>query len=47
LARLNKTRNEKQNELDILQAEADRLSRKLHAADKLITGLASEQKRWS
>ena len=47
LAELNKKRNEKQSELDDLEAKSAEMTRKLNAASKLITGLGSEQKRWT
>ena len=47
LAELNKKRNEKQSELDDLEAKSAEMTRKLNAASKLITGLGSEQRRWT
>ena len=47
LSRLNTTREAKEKDLAKLKAESDRMERKLNAATRLITGLSSEQKRWS
>jgi hypothetical protein len=38
---------EKKDELDALEAEADKMNRKLKAASQLISVLSGEQKRWS
>jgi dynein heavy chain len=47
LAELNKNREIKQGELDVLEARSAEMTRKLNAASKLITGLGAEQKRWT
>ena len=47
LADLNNKRNIKQKELDELERISNEMTRKLNAASKLITGLGSEQKRWT
>lgn len=47
LATLNKERDEKVADLNILEARSLEMSRKLEAASKLITGLGAEQVRWT
>ena len=47
LRALNIIKEEKSSELNILQTKADEMTRKLNAAAKLITGLGSEQRRWT
>ena len=47
LAELNANMQEKQTELNGLKAESEKMQRRLDAATKLITGLSSEQKRWT
>jgi len=47
LAELNKNKEVKQGELDILEARSAEMTRKLTSASKLITGLGAEQKRWT
>lgn len=37
----------KQAELDELEKKSQEMTRKLNAASKLITGLGSEQRRWT
>jgi dynein heavy chain len=37
----------KQAELDDLEKKSQEMTRKLNAASKLITGLGSEQRRWT
>ena len=44
---LNAKKAIKQAELDDLEAKSKEMQRKLDAASKLITGLGSEQKRWT
>lgn len=44
---LNSNRAIKQAELDELEAKSREMQRKLDAASKLITGLGSEQRRWT
>lgn len=47
LKKLNAQQKIKQDELDILLKRQAEMKRKLDAASKLITGLGSEQKRWT
>ena len=47
LKQLNAAQKVKQDELDILLKRQAEMARKLNAASKLITGLGSEQKRWT
>jgi dynein heavy chain len=47
LAVLNAEAKIKKDELDELEAQSAMMTRKLNAASKLITGLGSEQTRWS
>jgi len=47
LKELNAEQKIKQDELDILLKRQAEMARKLNAASKLITGLGSEQKRWT
>lgn len=47
LKELNAAQKVKQDELDILLKRQAEMARKLNAASKLITGLGSEQKRWT
>ncbi len=47
LTDLNQKRTVKQAELDELERISKEMTRKLNAASKLITGLGSEQKRWT
>jgi dynein heavy chain len=47
LTDLNQKRSIKQAELDELERISKEMTRKLNAASKLITGLGSEQKRWT
>ncbi len=47
LGELNAKKKKKQDELDILLKRQAEMARKLSAASKLITGLGSEQKRWT
>lgn len=47
LKELNAKQKEKGDELDILLKRQAEMARKLNAASKLITGLGSEQKRWT
>lgn len=47
LKQLNSAQKVKQDELDILLKRQAEMARKLNAASKLITGLGSEQKRWT
>jgi dynein heavy chain len=47
LAELNAEMEEKQTELNKLKDESARMQKRLDAATKLITGLGSEQKRWT
>jgi dynein heavy chain len=47
LAKLNAQKKEKTDILNDLEAKADKMARRLNSADKLITGLGSEQKRWT
>ena len=47
LAELNANMQEKQIELNGLKAESEKMQKRLDAATKLITGLSSEQKRWT
>ena len=47
LAELNAEMEVKQTELNGLKAESERMQKRLDAATKLITGLSSEQKRWT
>ena len=44
---MNARRSVKQAELDDLEAKSREMQRKLSAASKLITGLGSEQRRWT
>jgi dynein heavy chain len=47
LAELNADREVKETELNGLKEESARMQKRLNAATKLITGLSSEQKRWT
>ena len=47
LRELNAAQKKKQDELDVLLKRQAEMARKLNAASKLITGLGSEQKRWT
>jgi len=47
LAKLNAQKKEKTDILNDLEQKADKMARRLNSADKLITGLGSEQKRWT
>ena len=47
LNELNSKKKIKQDELDELEAKSMEMQRKLNAASKLITGLGSEQIRWT
>ncbi len=47
LNELNYKKSIKQAELDELEAKSNEMTRKLNAASKLITGLGSEQIRWT
>lgn len=47
VTRLNKMLNEKSSQLNELVKKAAIMEKKLNAASKLITGLGSEQKRWT
>ncbi len=47
LAELNKAKKLKQDELDDLERTSREMTRKLNAASQLITGLGSEQVRWT
>merc|ERR1740139_943352 len=47
LAKLNAEKKSKTDILNDLEAKADKSARRLNSAAKLITGLGSEQKRWT
>jgi len=47
LAKLNAQKKEKTDILNDLESKADKMARRLNSAAKLITGLGSEQKRWT
>jgi dynein heavy chain, axonemal len=47
LAELESKKAIKQAELDDLERKSNEMTRKLNAASKLITGLGSEQRRWT
>lgn len=47
LTELNQKKSIKQAELDELERISKEMTRKLNAASKLITGLGSEQRRWT
>lgn len=47
LDELNADMREKQTELNSLKAESEKMQKRLDAATKLITGLSSEQTRWT
>lgn len=47
LEKLNANMKIKKEELDELEAISNEMTRKLTAASKLITGLGSEQVRWT
>jgi len=46
LEELNDNRERKQAVLDRLKADAEKMAKRLKAAEELISGLSSEQKRW-
>jgi len=47
LKELQEAQKKKQDELDVLLRRQAEMARKLNAASKLITGLGSEQTRWT
>ena len=47
LSKLNEDRRVQEGELNELQDTQAKMQKKLNAADKLIDGLGSEQKRWA